>query len=522
MSFQPRSSPVLTESFLSKLAASVVLLLLVPLTLVLIDCFNYYRKPCNLPALNLEGWQFEKAKQKYIANVGYYLRLGREKFRNQPILLWGTEGYITVLPESFVEELKGVDDSVADNLPLFTNIVSNYDWIDLTHNPVLRRAIQSHLTPKLAALMPVITDELEYALQTQIPTCQDWTSININRTLLHIISLVSGRIFVGLPLNRDEEWTNACINYTLDLFNAGRALRAKSYWGKVLAVKLGTVPEVVRVDKWHKVASKLIVPIIEEREIMQAKGLDAEIPEDMITWIMEQGGKGGSLIPHKSQAMIQLLASLAAIHTTTLATTNFMYDLVARPEYLEPLREEIDTVWDLTDGLDKTSMSKLIKLDSFLKESQRLNPHNDLSFDRAIRAKKGVTLSNGLHLRRGAKVAVAANQLALDPTVWENPSEFHGFRFADLRTASKENANKFQFATTNPANSMYFGHGRHDCPGRFFAANEIKTIMAYFIRKYDFKAGPNFEKRPDSFKFASRRAVNPNVDMMIKKREGNY
>ncbi len=522
MSFKIQLTPAFTEPLFSKVAASVALLLLVPLTLFIIDCFDYYRRPCNLAALNLEGWQFEKAKEKYIANVSYYLRLGRERFRNQPILLWGTEGYITVLPESFVEELKGVDDSVADNLPLFKNIVSDYNWIDLTHTPVLRRAVQGYLTPKLASLMPFITSEMEYASQNQIPGCQDWTSINMNRTLLHIVSLVSGRIFVGLPLSRDEEWTTACISYTLDLLNAGRALRARSYWGKVLAVKLGTVPEVKKVENLHNVARKLIVPIIEERETMQARGLDGEIPEDMITWIMEQGGKGGSLIPYKDQAWIQLLASLAAIHTTTLTTTNFMYDLVSRPEYLEPLREEIDIVWQMTDGLDKTSMSKLIKLDSFLKESQRLNPSNQLTFDREIRARKGFTLSNGLHLRKGAKVAVAAKQIALDSTVWENPDEFHGFRFADLRAASEENANKFQFATTNPANSMYFGYGRHDCPGRFFAANEIKTIIAYLIRKYDFKAGPNFEKRPESKAFGSRLAVNPDVDIMIKKREGDY
>ena len=75
--------------------------------------------------------------------------------------------------------------------------------------------------------------------------------------------------------------------------------------------------------------------------------------------------------------------SMAAIHTTSMATTAAIYDLAAYPEYIAPLREEIQKVLD-EDGHDidddgflrlkKSSMPKLWKLDSFLKESQRLTP----------------------------------------------------------------------------------------------------------------------------------------------------
>ena len=553
MIFQTKIFLLLNQPLLAKVATTALLLSLVPLSLFILDCYNWYRKPANLPVLNLEGWEFEKAKSKYISNIFHYLRLGREKvshfprcqslttssttsfdklnteqqaqkltllkFRDQPFLLWGTESYVTILPEQYVEELKNVDDSVANNAPLFKNIVSDYDWYDLSHNQVFRRAISAHLTPKLSSLMPAITGEVEYALRTELPTSQEWTPVVVNKSLLRIVSLVSGRIFVGPALNRNEEWMNACINFTVDLFNAGRAFRSRSYFGKALAIKLGTISEVKRVLEHHKVARRIILPIILERAELQAKGLGSEIPNDMISWIMDEKPLDGHLLPFGKQEELQLIVSLAAIHTTTLTTTNLLYDLVARPEYFETLRHEVDTVWAEADGLDKMSMAKLVKLDSFLKESQRLNPHNQLTFDREIRAKGGFTLSNGVHLRQGAHVAVAANQMALDPNIWENPDEFHGFRFAELRSASKTDANKFQFATTSPANSMYFGHGKHDCPGRFFASNEIKTIVAYLIRKYDIKAAPNSEKRPESLKFASRVVPNPNISIMMKKRE---
>ena len=66
-----------------------------------------------------------------------------------------------------------------------------------------------------------------------------------------------------------------------------------------------------------------------------------------------------------------------------MAVWHVMFDLACRPEYIQPLRDEIDKVI-AEDGQDvgeegfpklkKTSMTKLRKLDSFLKESQRLSP----------------------------------------------------------------------------------------------------------------------------------------------------
>jgi len=210
---------------------------------------------------------------------------------------------------------------------------------------------------------------------------------------------------------------NACTNFTLDLFNAGRALRSRSYFGKALAIKLGIISEAKRVLEHYKVARRIILPIALERAELQAKGLGPEIPNDMISWVIDEKPLDGHLPPFSKQAELQLIVSLAAIHTTTLTMTNLLYDLVARPEYFETLRHEADTVWAEAEGPDRMSMAKLVKLDSFLKESQRLNPHNQLTFDREIRAKGGFTLLNGIHLRQGARIAVAANQMALDPNI---------------------------------------------------------------------------------------------------------
>jgi cytochrome P450 len=46
--------------------------------------------------------------------------------------------------------------------------------------------------------------------------------------------------------------------------------------------------------------------------------------------------------------------------------------------------------------------------------------------------------------------------------------------------------NQNQFVTSNEKN-LFFGYGQHACPGRFFAANEIKMILARTILEYDIK-----------------------------------
>lgn len=57
-----------------------------------------------------------------------------------------------------------------------------------------------------------------------------------------------------------------------------------------------------------------------------------------------------------------------------MALTHCIFDLCARPEYLEPLRAEAKAALVQDNGKWQLStLSRLRKLDSFLKESQRMN-----------------------------------------------------------------------------------------------------------------------------------------------------
>ena len=48
-----------------------------------------------------------------------------------------------------------------------------------------------------------------------------------------------------------------------------------------------------------------------------------------------------------------------------------LFFLAEHPEYIQPLREEVDSIVE-KEGWSKASLAKMRKIDSFLKESQRL------------------------------------------------------------------------------------------------------------------------------------------------------
>jgi hypothetical protein len=62
---------------------------------------------------------------------------------------------------------------------------------------------------------------------------------------------------------------------------------------------------------------------------------------------------------------------LAVLQTFTQA----LYDLAARPQYIQPMREEVEAVIQ-EEGWTKAALGQMYKVDSFIKESMR---HNGLS-----------------------------------------------------------------------------------------------------------------------------------------------
>ncbi len=99
-------------------------------------------------------------------------------------------------------------------------------------------------------------------------------------------------------------------------------------------------------------------------------------------------------------------------------------------------------------------------------------------------AKEGITFSDGVFIPKNTFLSMGP-VLVRDASVFPNPDKFDGHRFLNLRSAPG-NENKHQFVTTTPEMTV-FGHGSHACPGRFFASNELKLLLAHLVMYYDWK-----------------------------------
>jgi cytochrome P450 len=66
--------------------------------------------------------------------------------------------------------------------------------------------------------------------------------------------------------------------------------------------------------------------------------------------------------------------NVSAIHTSSVTYLDAVYDLALHPEIHEELRQEIVSVMEEEGGFTKQGLTKMVKLDSFMKESARWHP----------------------------------------------------------------------------------------------------------------------------------------------------
>jgi cytochrome P450 len=105
----------------------------------------------------------------------------------------------------------------------------------------------------------------------------------------------------------------------------------------------------------------------------QRKGSNLEDPATMLDHL-----SNGRNEPMANDIEMQLLHQMTLIAvgtvTTFSSTTQAIYDLAAHPEYVSVLRQEVESVpRDQNGNFNRDSTVAMEKLDSFLKESQRLN-----------------------------------------------------------------------------------------------------------------------------------------------------
>lgn len=102
-----------------------------------------------------------------------------------------------------------------------------------------------------------------------------------------------------------------------------------------------------------------------------------------------------------------------------------------------------------------------------------------------------------------------------DPELHQDPDTWNPYRFLRMRE-QPEMETEALLVTTSP-NHLAFGHGKHACPGRFFATTEIKIILCHLLIKYEWELAPGTDIKPMALGFTN--AVSPNAHIQIRKRK---
>ncbi|KAI0512524.1 cytochrome P450 [Xylaria bambusicola] len=452
------------------------------------------RKATRLPLVNPNRtfeFSTSRVRKEWLVHAKRIIEAGLRQFPGRPFNMMAADvGMTTVLPPRFANEIRNNPDLsfVEFMAHLFFSNLPGFEPTreGMFDNDIGIVVIQKYLT-SLARMTEPLSEEAEFALHDIYTENEDWHIENVKNINLPFVARLSSRIFLGEELCRNEEWLKITVNYTVDLMRAAEQLRQVP--GPFRRLVHWFLPEAKGLRAEVKQAGDIIRPVLEKRRREKERHRDQGKPPvdyyDAIEWFEQTAIEKGR--PYDPE-IVQLFLSTVAIHTTSDLLTVTMLDIARNPDIIEPLREEIRSV--VKDGqLLKKGLGDMKLMDSVIKESLRLKPIGLVSMRRV--ATKPLTLSDGTYLTKGTKMAVSSYKM-WDAETYASPDTWDGYRFLRMREAGQGGGDAVitpheALLVSTSERHLGFGHGKHACPGRFFAASELKVALAHILMKYDFK-----------------------------------
>ncbi|KAJ7670599.1 cytochrome P450 [Mycena polygramma] len=333
---------------------------------------------------------------------------------------------------------------------------------EITTNPWHQHTVRSSLTRNIGRCLPHLYDELVYAVDDLLVLQgSDWKEITVLSDMMPIVARSTARVFVGLPLYRNKEYIDLSISSTVSVFGHAQIIAMfpkfmKPIFGRLLSPKRSCMQRLAKEaelgQEWHD-----------------------DKPNDYMQCLLDDA-EPSARNPY-AIALRLLATDTAAIHTSSmecsfsLAITTALFDLTTYPEHIEPMRQEAERVIG-AEGWIKSALKTLHKIDSFLRESQ-------LTMTRKVISENRFTFSDGTFIPQGSFLSAAGRPVEFDPR----------FRFTRERTVHGDEGGMFRHhMVSTGTDHLVFGHGKHACPRRFFAAAELKTMLVHILMNYDVKA----------------------------------
>jgi len=409
-----------------------------------------------------------------------------------------------------VEDVRKAPDDVLSNVePLREFLQVGYTLNFPTRKRYHIEVIRTNLSRNTSGVFDQIHDELVDAVRDHIPTSGDeWVTVPVMPTVQRIVSRISCRILVGPSLCRNREYQEIALGSAINIMKTAMAVQLCPGPLKTIVSRIVTnLPSQIRRTR------ELIRPLVEERfaKMEQMGGKWDDGPSDVLMGLMNEAQGPERTLEALTQRM--LLVNVASIHTTSFTFMHILYRLMANPEYIDPLRQEVEVVV-AEEGWTKNGIDKMNKIDSFIRESQRIDSLFTWGVSRL--ALRPFTFSNGVTIPAGTLVSLPIRPIHVDEDIYLNAEEFDGYRFSKLREKNSNMAAKHQMVTAS-AELLSFGFGRHACPGRYFVAYELKALLAHVLITYDVKVEEG--KELPRGRFSGQSHLPERANLLFRKRQ---
>lgn len=178
--------------------------------------------------------------------------------------------------------------------------------------------------------------------------------------------------FAGAELCQSQEWQDVMVLATISLFQTAQKVRVK--YPRCLRWAVPWIdPGARQIYQTRRRCAELLRPVYERR--LAGRDDPGKRFEDGTQWMMDVPS------PRRDKALNQLadnhwFLAIGSIHSTSASVLSVLYDLIDRPENMAEIREEMRAALSESgsESWTRRSLQKLEKLDSFMKESQRMHP----------------------------------------------------------------------------------------------------------------------------------------------------
>lgn len=442
------------------------------------------------PTPGLMGWNRLASMTFFLKNTRRMLTSGYESYSRlqKPFLLASAMPPRIVIPSNYLTYIRNLPEEDVSHRHTISERFMGY-WTGLQtvedsrlHNEI----IQTTLVQRLPELLPSLVAEAVRAMDDVLGEGSangEWKTLNASESIYAIVARINSRVLVGPDFSHDQEWFSICAQYPQDVLALAGLLRMTPALLRPLVFYWSAAGK--RLRSQTKLCRDKLVPVIQERrrQLMNGELATIQQHEDVLQWLIEQSSPT-ELRPRTICTKV-LFLTMAGFHATTMHGVNTLFQVADDIRLQIELQAELETVVgsasdsnqqaETLTGWTLKAMSQLRKLDSVLKETQRFHPPAFLGVDRRVR--RDLTMPDGVLIPKNSIISTPIYHMAHDQALWSDEGTFEPMRFYDQGHESR-------FATPQMG-VLGFGYGRFACPGRVFAAAQLKLIIGLLLLRYE-------------------------------------